>query len=220
MPLDGGPHAAAGHLPRSDFLPRAFRDKGAIKRRRQLLDAAPPHMAPLIALTEELRRQCPEWQVPDFDPASGGVDARVLFLFEKPGPKTAADKGSGFLSVHNDDQTAAAAHSFALGANDLPLSWCLFANVIPWWDGTREISTEQRKLSGDAIVRLLMRLSVLRVVVLVGSTAQSAWEKAKLPIPAGVTVKESYHPSPLVRAKTPELWRGIPSAWPTRVDLT
>jgi hypothetical protein len=49
------------------------------------------------------------WEVPDFDPASDGVKVKALFLFEKPGPMTATAKGSGLLSIHNDDPTAEAA---------------------------------------------------------------------------------------------------------------
>jgi len=221
MTLHGvGPHLVAGHLPSSDFLPRAFRHEGPIKRRRQLLGAAPPHMAPLIALTEALRRQRPDWQVPDFDPASGGVEARALFLFEKPGPKTAADTGSGFISVNNNDSTAAATYHFALETNGLPLGWCLFANVIPWWDGHIRISAEQRKLSSEAIKQLLALLPALRVIVLVGRIADRAWAKAGASVSTEVTPKCSDHPSPLVRARWPERWNAIPASWPTRADLT
>ena len=48
--------------------------------------------------------------VPYMDPADAGTAARVLFLFEAPGPMTNAGnprRGSGFISVDNDDQTAA-----------------------------------------------------------------------------------------------------------------
>ncbi|WP_212036396.1 hypothetical protein [Bradyrhizobium sp. JYMT SZCCT0428] len=45
-------------------------------------------MIELASYAERLRR--PGVEVPDFDPADGGIEARVLFLFEKPGPMTAA----------------------------------------------------------------------------------------------------------------------------------
>lgn len=46
--------------------------------------------------------------MPLFDPASGGVDSRVLLLLESPGPASAAsNSGSGLIYVDNDDQTAA-----------------------------------------------------------------------------------------------------------------
>jgi hypothetical protein len=176
-------------------------------------------MAALINYVAELRAQRPDWEVPDFDPAGGGVEARVLFLFEKPGPMTAAANGSGFLSIHNDDPTAEATVGFAIDRNRLPLHWCLFANVIPWWDGTRKISSEQRSLSARAIEDLLGLLEKLRAIVLVGSTAQRAWKRSGLQTPTGVKLWRSDHPSPLVRARYRARWEAIPSCWPDRQSL-
>ncbi len=53
-------------------------------------------------------RERGELEVPDFDPMDAGVEARILFLFEKPGPMTSKHKtgkrvGSGFISRDNDD---------------------------------------------------------------------------------------------------------------------
>src|SRR5665213_1938786 len=104
----------------ADFGPRAFQHADAGHRRRALLDSRPPNMADLIDHVANLNRQRPQWNVPDFDPACGGIEARALFLLEKPGPMTAV---SGFISVHNDDPTAAAVHGFLLARN-LTLRWC------------------------------------------------------------------------------------------------
>jgi|SRR5208283_1255137 len=216
---DGGLHRLAGLLP-GDLLPRAMNDPGVVARRRALLASRPPHMATLISYVTKLRRQQPTWEVPDFDPAGGGAEARVLFLFEKPGPKTAATNGSGFLSIHNDDPTAEATYRFALERNRLPMHWCLFANVIPWWDGTRKISPEQRLLSAEAIEELLHLLPELRAIVLVGGTAQRAWKQSGLQTPAGVKLWRSDHPSPLVRARHRARWEAIPSSWPDRQSLS
>ena len=46
-------------------------------------------------------RVCALDEVPDFDPLDGGVEARALFLFEKPGRMTAGQSGSGFISRDN-----------------------------------------------------------------------------------------------------------------------
>lgn len=223
---DQEPHSAARLLPTNDLLPRAFRDAEIVARRRALLASRPPHMVKLIDYVAKLRRQQPVWEVPDFDPAGGGVEARALFLFEKPGPMTSAAKGSGFLSINNDDPTAAATYDFALNQNGIPFHWCLFANVIPWWDGARKISSEQRLLSGNAIEALLHLLPALRAIVLVGGTAQRAWVGSRLQVPVGVKLWRSDHPSPLVRAMNRARWEAIPSSGPDRrslempVDLT
>lgn len=47
--------------------------------------------------------------VPYFDPTDSGVDSRVLFLLEAPGPMTNTSNrraGSGFISADNNDATA------------------------------------------------------------------------------------------------------------------
>lgn len=48
---------------------------------------AQSHIAALTAYAAKLRKGHPV-EVPDFDPLDGGMNARVLFLFEKPGPMT------------------------------------------------------------------------------------------------------------------------------------
>src|SRR5579872_4039607 len=88
--------------------PRSMRDAGVRVQREAML--CKMHMARLVKYTAGLRDRG-LGEVPNFDPLDAGVDARVLFLFEKPGPKTAKDgrrKGSGFISRDNDDGTAAA----------------------------------------------------------------------------------------------------------------
>jgi hypothetical protein len=75
-----------------------------------------PHIAPLTDFAARLRERG-SIEVPDFDPFDGGIHAQVLFLFEKPGPMTASNNGSGFISRNNDDRSAEA--TFAL-CNKLP----------------------------------------------------------------------------------------------------
>jgi hypothetical protein len=202
-----------GECSSHDFAARALKDAGTRNRRRALLDSHPAHMANLIDYVVKLRMQRPQWIVPDFDPVSGGVNARALFLLEKPGPMTDPQRGSGFISIHNDDPTAASMHAFLLGRK-IPVGLCLFANVIPWWDNTRKISIEQRLLSTNAVRELIGLLPKLRAIILLGNTAQSAWKRSGLLPPAGVRLYESAHPSPLVRARYPERFKAIPSHWP------
>lgn len=69
---------------------RTMRHPDVREKRRALL--ALPHVAPLAFYTSSLRVH---GDVPDFDPLDGGINAEVLFLFEKPGPMAS---GSGFIS--------------------------------------------------------------------------------------------------------------------------
>jgi hypothetical protein len=144
------------------------------------------------------------------------MDALVLFLLEKPGPKADRARGSGLLSICNDDPAAAATHDFAIGINRLDFHWLLFANVIPWWNGTTDLTAEQPVLSPAAISDLLRLLPALRAIVLVGLTAQRVWDRSGLEPPAGTTMWRSYHPGPQVRGRNPDMWNSIPSAWPDR----
>ena len=69
-----------------------MRDADVRQQRKTTL--VEPHMARLTAYVAELRRGGTV-EVPDFDPLDGGVEARVLFLFEKPRPMTVQ---SGFMN--------------------------------------------------------------------------------------------------------------------------
>jgi hypothetical protein len=201
----------------SDYAPKALRDAEAVERRRAALRAS--HMRPLVQFVQDLRAAQPHCYVPDLDPASGGVDARALFLFEKPGPMTdPRNGGSGFISIHNDDPTAAATHAF-LERRGLPLGLCLFANAIPWWDDSRAISRSHRSLAIAHLHALVGLLAELRAIVLVGRTAQRQWARSNLAISPGMRVFQSDHPSPLVRARWPERWAQIPCSWPDRATL-
>jgi len=87
--------------------------------------------------------------VPDFDPLDGGINAEVLFLFEKPGPMTS---GSGFISRDNDDPTAETTMDFMAKAGlarERTVTW----NVIPWWwNGTTKVTPAELR-QGTACVR-------------------------------------------------------------------
>jgi len=77
--------------------PRSMHDAGVRARRRTMLGL--PHMVQLKTFAERLRG--PGLEVPDFDPLDGGVEARALFLFEKPGR---IDGGAIRLGVHQPRQ--------------------------------------------------------------------------------------------------------------------
>ena len=172
-----------------------------------------PHVAPLTDFARSLRSRA-HCEVPDFDPADGGINARMLFLFEKPGPMTAVAAGarragSGFISRDNDDLTASATFNFMMDAK-IPRRTTVLWNLIPWWNGTRGLTRSEITDGLSALRQLLVLLPDVRGIVLVGKTASKAQgELAALP----VSVHASRHPSPLVRARWPDQWAAIPSVW-------
>lgn len=167
------------------------------------------HMKPLVRYAEALRDE-KRGQVPDFDPFDGGVEAEILFLFEKPGPKTdPSTSGSGFVSRDNDDPTAEAIFHFMSKAR-IPRQSTLIWNLIPWWNGQIKYSAEERRSGLLRLEYLLNLLPRLRSVVAVGKQAQTArflCENRKL------GYFPSLHPSPRNRAARPSEWRAIPETW-------
>lgn len=190
--------------------PRAMRSEGVRAARREMLRL--PHIAPLTDYAAYLRARF-NIEVPDFDPLDGGVNARILFLKEKPGPMTSSGRtgrvGSGFISRDNDDPTAEATFRF-MSAAAIPREDTLMWNVVPGWNGTRKI-TPQELIEGVAEVRnLISLLPDIEVVVLVGKKAARA---EPLLAGTGVIIRHSLHNSPLVRASRPDEWARIPEVW-------
>jgi hypothetical protein len=169
-----------------------------------------PHVAPLAEYVEGLRRANPGVEFPDFDPFDGGINARVIFLFEKPGPGTSVrGKGSGFISRNNDDRSAEATFGFMLQIG-LPRSATVTWNVVPGWNGRREILPAELRGGIADLSGLLPLLPRLRRIVLVGKRAKRA---RPLLEPLGLEIFHSDHPSPIVRARSPTRWAAIPHAW-------
>jgi hypothetical protein len=171
-----------------------------------------PHIKPLADFVCGLRSTFSA-EFPDFDPADGGTNASILFLFEKPGPMTSAARsgrqGSGFISRDNDDPTAEATFTF-MGQAGIARDEAVIWNVVPGWNGTRAITPSELQSGVKAVEQLLGLLPRSKVIVLVGKKAQRAERLLKQ---CGRKVFRSPHPSPLVRASQPERWREIPQLW-------
>ena len=136
--------------------------------------------------------------VPQFDPAEAGVDARVLFVLEAPGPMTNAKNlkpGSGFISADNNDSTAAAIWSArnAAGLHVGALHW----NIVPWYLGTAKRKPTAAELGEGAVElrALLLLLPYLELVALAGVKAQTGWRKHVAPLLIdGPAVVDIWHP--------------------------
>lgn len=158
-----------------------------------------PFSVPLRAWREGLlarrAREDPDVAVPDFDPAEAGIRARVLVLLESPGPRADNGAGSGFVSVDNNDATAATAWTLRneAGLHEHTLLW----NIVPWYLGSvRAPNASEIQQGALEVQRLLPLLPALRVVVTSGAQPTGGWAKHIAPsIPHGPTVINSWHPS-------------------------
>jgi hypothetical protein len=65
-----------------------------------------PHIAKFNDLVDELRAERGGVQMPYIALLYGGTEARVLSVFQDPGPKTDDIHGSGMLCVENDEPAA------------------------------------------------------------------------------------------------------------------
>ncbi|MFL5537737.1 MAG: uracil-DNA glycosylase [Longimicrobiaceae bacterium] len=134
-----------------------------------------PHVAQLTELVRLIRKNTDRGaDVPFFDPADGGVNARVLFLFESPGPGAVK---SGFVSRENPDGTARNFRELneAAGLDRTEtVSW----NLVPWFIGTggekdRVIRSKDTISAARYLEALIPLLPRLAAIVLVGSNTWS-----------------------------------------------
>lgn len=179
--------------------PRGFRDSALVNAREELL-LTEPRVQSLRDRAEDLANRRGV-HVPQFDPAEAGDEARVLFVFEAPGPMTNAGNkrpGSGFISVDNNDATAANMWNARneAGLHDGALAW----NIVPWYLGvaSRKPTKEELRDGASELVNLIALLPRLELVVLGGLYAQKGWRRHIGPTNfAGPAVVDMWHPSPL-----------------------
>lgn len=113
--------------------PKTLASNAERDARRLLLSEA--HVQPLTELVNRIRAaKGSEYRIPYFDPLDGGINARVLFLLEAPGRKTA---DSGFVSRNNPDETAK--NFFLLNAEaGIDRRATTVWNAVPWYIGSGE----------------------------------------------------------------------------------
>lgn len=163
-----------------------------------------PHVAPLTEFVERLRASTPDAEVPYFDPTEAGTEARILLLLEAPGRRAALEAGSGFVSPDNNDQSAKnmwhLLREAGIDRGRDVVTW----NVVPWYigDGRKVRATRSSDLDDarEATRELLSLLPNVRVVVLLGRPAATAWQALGFNLEA----IEAPHPSPLNLNTRPE----------------
>ena len=168
------------------------------------------HVRKLNGSVTWLKKLYPEQEFPYFDPADGGVEAEVLFLFEKPGPKATFDKGgSGFISRDNADETAKNTSIFMKEAG-LDRKKTVIWNVIPGWNGQIDFNIEELRKGINHLKIILKDLKKIHTIVFVGKTAARA---EYLFNKSNIRILKSAHPSPQVKAGHPDIWNEIPKIW-------
>ncbi|WKN15786.1 uracil-DNA glycosylase [Streptomyces sp. JUS-F4] len=194
------------------LAPRALRDPDTLQAR---LSAVRTELTvkPLNDWVDTLRDRLGDGEsVPWFDPASGGIQARSLFLLEAPGQKSMREEsalrrtGSGIISVDNDDQTAQNCWTLRAEAG-LPYRESLHWNVVPWYLGTVDRiaapgPTEIQR-AAPFLHEVISMLPALEVVVPMGRKAQAGWEAYQERYAPKVHTLPTWHPSPRVFASRP-----------------
>ena len=162
-----------------------------------------PHVKPLTDYVEALRANLGEqYHIPNFDPGDGGIQARVLFLLEAPGPRA---KESGFVSSNNPDPTAKnlwnLIHNAGIARTDT-LIW----NIVPWYVGEnghiKPAPKEDIKQALPYLKDLLSLLPNLQLIVLVGAKARSA--EAQIRLLTTLPIQRTHHMSARVFNVWPE----------------
>jgi hypothetical protein len=152
------------------------------------------HVAPINEYVDSI--STPLW-LPYVAPLHGGIEAQVLTVLRDPGPGAGQTRGSGFLSIENDDPTAERqGHLLAeVGINPRHvLPW----NAYPWYIDRAPTSAELQ--SGvDPILHLIELAPSLRVVLLQGGSAKNVWNRVTNRVPRlirdrSLTVIDTYHP--------------------------
>lgn len=187
---------------RSPVMIWVLRKPDALRERLAQVDR--PHVAPLTEFVRRLRiRVGSQAAIPYFDPWDGGVNAKVLFLLEAPGPKA---RNSGFVSMNNPDQTARnlfeVSHEAGLDRRDM-VTW----NTVPWYIGTdnriRPANAADIARGAESLAELLSLLPRLRAAVLLGRKAQRV-ERIVHEVSPRLRIFRSPHPSPMFVNRKPE----------------
>ena len=135
---------------------------------------------------------------PYIPPICGGADALALSISRDPGPKAGGIKGSGFLSIENDDPSAERMAQF-LRAADIDYGQVLPWNAYPWYINS-DPTAGQLSAGVEPLRNLIGLMPRLRVVILHGAAAAKGWklflrEHHALIERRGVVWLETYHQS-------------------------
>lgn len=162
-----------------------------------------PHVAALNALVRRLRTADHGSRVvPWVDPDSGGVQARVLVLFESPANLTASANSSAFSSEDNVNPTSRSFKAARLEAGMSRGDYVRW-NVVPWplFDaagGRRVPNADDLNDAQPALAAIIALMPSLTSIVTFGATALTGIMRYYTlhAQPVIVPVLAAPHPSP------------------------
>ena len=184
--------------------PRAHRHRAEVDRKLALLDS--PHVKELNDWVRDLNQTrsghqaAAESLVPWFDASGGGIYARILVLLEAPGSRSSASRGSGIISIDNNDATAANCFTLVHEAG-LPRRAFTLWNIVPWYlpagprtQTTRLADVRETTNSLEAVLGMLRHLDL---VITMGMHARTGWEllRARSPLIRSLDWQAVPHPS-------------------------
>jgi len=181
----------------SERLLCADHGRAAISARRDDLSSA--HVGPLtewVASVRDRLDSCQGATVCEFDPACGGIQARVMYLAQDPSSTASL---SGFISPDNNDATARATTEACAEAG-VEARERIHWNVYPWWLAAPCPSQvpNPSELASQLLHELFQLVpEVVVSVVLIGGEAQRSWARLSRvhPIRDNIHVWHGPHPS-------------------------
>jgi len=186
----------------SAHQPFALKNPLEVARRAELLEHS--HMLRLKNFVESLRlERGPAHFIPHFDPLDGGVNARVLFLLEAPGPRALE---TGFVSRDNASPTGRTLSELLEGVGIARADTALW-NTVPWFmagqngrfRAPRPQDIAQARVATERLPKLFVNLEH---IVLVGSHAQK--NRPWLEVLGRYMLWQMGHPSPVNFAPRPQ----------------
>jgi hypothetical protein len=157
-----------------------------------------PRIAPITNLVESLRKSG-RGDIPYVAPIYGGIHARLLTVLASPATTACATRGgTGFVCIANPNRTAANLKDLLTDAGIQPRDMVPW-NACPWF--TEQVSAAELELGIEPWLQLMALLPALRVIMLLGGTAQDGWERLlkrqpELASRPGLLVIRSYSPGP------------------------
>lgn len=184
-------------------------DPEMIEERCQAL--AQPHLLPLEAWRQTLLVD--GQPVPHFDPADGGINARLLLLLETPGP---GPDRTRFVSRDNTSGTARKLRRY-LDEAGIDRRDMLLWNTVPWImhvPGVRNRALRKCEIERGlaTLPGLLTQLPKLKVCLLAGRVAAKAEHLVSTSDPS-ITIITMPHPSPANVCTSPKVGERVRAAF-------
>jgi uracil-DNA glycosylase len=176
-------------------IPKSLKDPSEKANRSNMLFEN--HIAPLTKFVYLIRTEKgDQYSIPFFDPLDGGINAKILFLLEAPGPNAVK---SGFISRNNPDETAKNMFQI-LEDVGIPRNETILWNIVPWYIGNiekiRPANTKDITQGWYYLKRLIQLLPYVDTIVLVGRKSQKI-KKQIVKEYTNLKIIECFHPSPM-----------------------